>query len=126
MTDSSRTREHLEPPRQYKRCAGCGIVARVDADQATCTFTVGPYGPVDRRGKVCGGALTAEPGCHAVIFHGPGHQSTTRCTRNHTLDPVLVSERAPEPVHCAIVVNTQMRWHGTEAFTGFSDEAPDA
>ncbi len=113
--------------RQYKRCAGCGIVARVDDGQATCAFTLGRYAANGRAGEVCGGALTAEPGCHAVIFHGPGHQSTTRCERNHSLDPVLVNERAPEPMHCAVVVTEKMYWRGMEAFTGFFDEAlPDA
>lgn len=113
------------PSKLYKRCDGCGCVFRALVEQTVCGFMVGPYAPVSIAGRPCQGRLTVDNGCHSVIFHGPGHQSTTRCARNHALDPVLVNARAPEPMHCAIVVDTQMFWHGMEAFTGFFDEAPD-
>lgn len=54
--------------------------------------------------------------CASVLWHGPGHQSTTRCRRpggNHKL-------------HCARYgsYDSYAEWTGRKACTGFFDEPP--
>lgn len=54
--------------------------------------------------------------CEAVLFHGPGHQSKTRCRIE-----------GPHEVHETIYGSdrTQATWQGDEAMTGFFDEPPE-
>src|SRR5256885_3979689 len=51
--------------------------------------------------------------CHAKIFHGPGHQSTTNCELKGEHD-----------VHEAHVQGVRLLWRGDEGITGFFDESP--
>lgn len=52
--------------------------------------------------------------CFAVIHHGPGHQSATRCTL-----------RGPHGRHRAKVKHEWMYWTDENNSTGFFDEAPE-
>lgn len=53
--------------------------------------------------------------CKAIIYHGPGHQSRTRC---YLTGPHEVHE-AEYGCYCQLA-----RWRGDEAFTGYFDEPP--
>ena len=100
---------------KYTRCGECGILSRSESEQKICNMIRGPYAPEGLAGTPCIGELTIEPGCHAVLFHGPGHQSTTRCG-------------LPEDghnIHEAIPMNRVARWRGDESYSGYFDEYPD-
>ena len=63
--------------------------------------------------------------CLAVINHGPGHQSTTRCgeTGKHHQHRAVLSPRVFEWCDCHAV---EVDWSDTaQVFTGFFDENPD-
>lgn len=49
--------------------------------------------------------------CFAVLHHGPGHQSTTRCEL-----------RGTHAHHSAEVMGEQVEWTGNDESTGFFDE----
>ena len=51
--------------------------------------------------------------CEAIIWHGPGHQSKTRCmlTGPHKIHKTIYGQHDQE-----------VRWRGDEAFTGFFDD----
>lgn len=54
--------------------------------------------------------------CPAEIHHGPGHQSTTSC-----------SKLGPHDLHEALIMGEMVYWRteeGKESFTGFFDESP--
>lgn len=54
--------------------------------------------------------------CQAVIHHGPGHQSTTKCGVKdfpHTLHAVIYGSYREEA-----------SWYGDEVFNGYFDEPP--
>lgn len=57
-----------------------------------------------------------ESNCDAFIWHGPGHQSRTRC-----------QVTGPHAVHETVYgAGLQLaRWTGREAMTGFFDEPPE-
>lgn len=55
-----------------------------------------------------------EVDCPAVLRHGPGHQSTTRCTT-----------KRPHQVHYAEVNGEIATWIGEEATSGYFDELPE-
>lgn len=78
----------------FKRCERCGIVYRT-TDEAHEGFGAHP----------CGGRLVVDEGCHAVVFHGPGHQSTTRC--------VLLDDHE---VHQAVIHGEHGEWTKMEDF----------
>jgi hypothetical protein len=53
--------------------------------------------------------------CEAVIWHGPGHQSRTRCR-----------VEGPHDIHEAVYGgNSFAQWRGDEATTGVFDEPPE-
>jgi len=54
--------------------------------------------------------------CTALIFHGPGHQSRTKCML-----------RGPHTIHKAYYGRYEQlaQWEGDSAFSGFFDEPPD-
>jgi hypothetical protein len=54
--------------------------------------------------------------CEAKIYHGPGHQSGTRCrlTGNHEIHEAIYGR-----------YDQFARWKGLKAFSGFFDEPPD-
>lgn len=87
----------------YTRCSSCGVVRRTNDD--VC-------GIRRRDGSRCAGTLILDAGCHSVLFHGPGHQSTTRCelTGQHDLHSAVLPDRR------------YAEWEGDEAFTGYFDE----
>jgi hypothetical protein len=51
--------------------------------------------------------------CSAVLYHGPGHQSKSRCT-----------EVGPHDVHRTIYGDRLAEWEGMEGMTGYFDEPP--
>jgi hypothetical protein len=53
--------------------------------------------------------------CDAVLWHGPGHQSRTKCRI-----------KGPHTIHRAVYGSgrQQAEWCGDEAMTGFFDEPP--
>lgn len=53
--------------------------------------------------------------CNAIIYHGPGHQSRTRCylTGTHNIHETRYGS-----------FDRLARWVGDEVFSGFFDEAP--
>lgn len=53
--------------------------------------------------------------CLALIHHGPGHQSSSRCELKGDHDVHQVAMRGREV----------MRWRGDEESTGFFDESPE-
>jgi hypothetical protein len=53
--------------------------------------------------------------CNAVLHHGPGHQSKTRCE--------LVDEHEVHECHYG-VYDQLAQWRGDEACTGFFDDPP--
>lgn len=55
-----------------------------------------------------------DPRCTAIIRHGPGHQSKTRCRVQGEHDE-----------HEAVYMGQFATWRGDEAMTGFFDEPPD-
>ena len=59
---------------------------------------------------------TREDCCQAVIYHGPGRQSRTRCRLS-----------GPHDIHEAYYGNYSLlaRWRGDKVFTGYFDEPPD-
>jgi hypothetical protein len=54
--------------------------------------------------------------CNAMIFHGPGHQSKTKCRL-----------RGPHNVHETYYGRHEQfaRWRGDKVFSGFFDEPPE-
>ena len=54
--------------------------------------------------------------CRAVIYHGPGHQSTTQC---YLIGPHEVHETRYGSF------DYLARWQGDEVFSGFFDEPPE-
>jgi hypothetical protein len=58
----------------------------------------------------------ADTPCLAEIWHGPGHQSRTRC---HL--------RGPHDIHCAVYgcYDQVARWRGKQVFSGYFDEPPE-
>lgn len=56
------------------------------------------------------------PPCQAVIHHGPGHQSTTRC---------MVKGQHAIHEACYGPDFQLARWQGDSVSTGFFDEPPD-
>ena len=54
--------------------------------------------------------------CHAVIHHGPGHQSTTHCrlTGKHNMHEAYYGSH-----------EQFARWKGKQVFSGCFDEPPD-
>lgn len=59
--------------------------------------------------------VAGSPGshCSAVLFHGPGHQSQTRC-----------NVKGPHITHAAVYGRWDQyaTWHGDKAFTGVFDD----
>lgn len=55
--------------------------------------------------------------CPAVLYHGPGHQSKTRCRRGN------VVHKVHEAVYGSR--NQFAEWAGPEATTGYFDEPPE-
>ena len=63
-----------------------------------------------------GGEIAKPKRCDAVIYHGPGHQSETKCC---LVGPHDIHEtRYGSHDHLA-------RWKGDKVFSGYFDEAPD-
>ena len=92
--------------RRFMRCEKCRVVTRTTGDDAYAEF----------HAKGCDGELRVDARtCQAVLFHGPGHQSTARCTR------------APDGhrLHQGIVLGALVSWEGDEASTGYFDEPPE-
>jgi len=56
-----------------------------------------------------------EKKCHAVLYHGPGHQSSTKCQIT-----------GPHSIHRAEYGGYRQvaYWIGDEKFTGYFDEPP--
>jgi len=54
--------------------------------------------------------------CEAFIWHGPGHQSKTRC-----------QEKGVHDIHSAVYGSMRQyaEWRGHEAHTGFFNEPPE-
>lgn len=65
--------------------------------------------------RSCDRDLSLEESCGAVIWHGPGHQSKTRC-----------QETGPHDIHSAVYGSMRQfaEWRGEEVMTGFFDEPP--
>jgi|GEM_PF-3819173 len=57
-------------------------------------------------------AFNALPPCDAVIYHGPGHQSKSHCTR-----------RGPHPQHA--YPPRDLYWSKKKDYSGFFDESPE-
>lgn len=53
--------------------------------------------------------------CSAVIWHGPGHQSSTKCQ-------VIGNHRVHEAVYGSM--EQTAKWRGKKVFSGFFDEPP--
>ncbi len=55
--------------------------------------------------------------CSAAIWHGPGHQSETKCqvTGKHTVHEAVYGS-----------MKETARWCGKKVFSGFFDEPPNA
>ena len=58
---------------------------------------------------------TDGPECKALIFHGPGHQSRTRCRL-----------KGPHTIHQASYGSSDQlaHWEGDKGFSGYFDEPP--
>lgn len=104
----------------YKRCDTCGALMRHEPEEVQCVrYRVrarpkAEGGGWEQLGK-CTGTLVVDEGCHAVIFHGPGHQSTTRCqeTGEHELHRAVFGSACQEGW-----------WRGMETCTGYFDDPP--
>lgn len=93
----------------FKRCTSCRMVRRVPESIVRCAELAYPGC------KSHSGEFVVDEGCHAVLFHGPGHQSKARCR--------LTGEHA---VHEAIYHgNSVAWWRGEESTTGYFDEPPE-
>jgi hypothetical protein len=92
----------------YRRCNVCSVVIRTSEAQLSEPYSVASY-----HSQHCSGSLKPMSGCHATIFHGPGHQSSSRCQLNERHD-----------IHATHVGNDRLCWRGVEACTGFGDESP--
>ena len=59
--------------------------------------------------------MTQDSKCQATIYHGPGHQSKTRCYK-----------KGPHKYHEAVYGRYEQfaRWLGDKIFSGFFDEPP--
>jgi hypothetical protein len=92
--------------KQFMRCESCGLVRRVEGAPVVCGERAW--------GVTCSGKLTIdERYCHAVLFHGPGHQSSGRCELPND----------GHAVHRVEYGGCQVAYFlGPEAFTGFFDE----
>lgn len=92
--------------RRFMRCATCRVVFRTDGADRLAEY----------HAETCDGTLSLDDGCHAVIFHGPGHQSTSRCrlTGEHERHETIYGSS-----------QTLARWTGDEGITGFFDEPED-
>lgn len=63
----------------------------------------------------CHCLMSESPGCSAVVFHGPGHQSHTHCQK-----------RGKHDIHKAQYGGQLATWRKPKACSGFFDEAPEA
>lgn len=52
--------------------------------------------------------------CFAVLHHGPGHRSATRC-----------DIRGPHERHEARIMGERVQWDGADSITGYFDEPPE-
>lgn len=54
--------------------------------------------------------------CQATLYHGPGHQSRTKCKK-----------KGPHELHWTTYgsYRQEAQWVGNEKCTGFGDEPPD-
>ena len=101
-------------PQLFHRCERCGVVLRTNGADYMSEWHARRCGP---EGKGCDGVLVVDNSrCQAVIFHGPGHQSTTRCRLTR-----------PHKMHEAIYGSFKQlgHWREMESFTGFFDESPE-
>ena len=93
------------PLRTYRRCGTCGMLSLTNGEDRLD----------EHHAKDCPGVLQEDGACQARIYHGPGHQSTTRCRK-----------AGPHEIHEAVYGSGSQfaEWRGIEAFSGFFDEAP--
>jgi hypothetical protein len=91
--------------KRFMRCEKCHVVIRTTGEDAYSEF----------HAKGCNGELRLDTRtCQAVLFHGPGHQSTARCEATGAHD-----------VHHAVYVGQYAEWTGMEAMTGYFNEPPE-
>jgi hypothetical protein len=94
------------PPRTYHKCDVCGVVSLTNGNDTYSEY----------HNRDCSGTLQEDGGCQARIYHGPGHQSTTRCRKE-----------GPHEIHEAVYGSYRQfaEWRPLEMFSGFFDEAPE-